>query len=262
VERFFGGFIPWQFRDIRLSRATDYTYLNGYRLAATRDTPVTPSYRYWPATHVDITYSKTALWLLTLERMRGWDPLRRALATYFQRFRFRHPRPEDFFTTLGQELGEDLTWFFEQVYAGSHVFDYAAERLDSGPVTSRGFVEPSPGAPLSFADTRDPQRFRTTVVVRRLGDGRFPVDVLVTFESGEQVRERWDGLGRWQSFRYEKPSRAVSVAVDPDRVLLLDVNYTNNSLTLRPRATEAADRWSLAWIVWLQDLLLNYAFFV
>jgi hypothetical protein len=50
--------------------------------------------------------------------------------------------------------------------------------------------------------------------------------------------------------------------VDPARVLLLDVNYTNNTLTLKPKAAEAADRWTLTWVVWLQDLLMNYAFFV
>ena len=45
--------------------------------------------------------------------------------------------------------------------------------------------------------------------------------VLITFENGEQVREKWDGQARWQPFEYLKPSRAVSVQVDPDRVLLL-----------------------------------------
>ena len=100
------------------------------------------------------------------------------------------------------------------------------------------------------------------MVVRRIGDARFPVDVLVTFENGEQARERWDGQARWQTYFYEKPTRAVSVQVDPDRVLLLDVNYTNNSITLRPKSREAADRWTLKWVVWLQDLLMNYAFFV
>ncbi len=61
---------------------------------------------------------------------------------------------------------------------------------------------------------------------------------------------------------YEKPTRAVSVQVDPERVLLLDVNYTNNSITLRPQAAEAADHWTLQWLVWAQDLLMNYSFFV
>jgi hypothetical protein len=57
-------------------------------------------------------------------------------------------------------------------------------------------------------------------------------------------------------------ARAVSAQVDPDRVLLLDVNYTNNGRTLRPRGAEAAAKWSLSWMLWLQDLLLTHAFFV
>ena len=58
----------------------------------------------------------------------------------------------------------------------------------------------------------------------------------VTFENGERVTERWDGRERWQRLRYNRPSRAVSAEVDPDRTLLLDVNRTNNSPTLRPRS--------------------------
>ena len=50
--------------------------------------------------------------------------------------------------------------------------------------------------------------------------------------------------------------------VDPERTLLLDVNYTNNSQTLQPQAGDAASKWSLTWMVWLQDLLLTWAFFV
>ncbi len=76
--------------------------------------------------------------------------------------------------------------------------------------------------------------FRTTVVVRRLEAGQYPVDVLTTFANGEQVREKWDGLARWQNFAYDKPYKAVSVQIDPERVLLLDTNYTNNSMTLAP----------------------------
>lgn len=262
VQRFFGGFVPWQFRDIRLSRATDYNYLNGYRDAARRDAPISPSYLYWPGTHADITYSKTALWLHTLERLVGWEKLRLALATYFQRFRFRHPLPDDFFRTMNEETGQDLNWFFEEAYATANVYDYAAERLDSVPVGTRGFDDGSLTEPPHFQDKTDQAQFHTTVVVRRIGEGHFPVDVLVTFENGEQVREKWDGQARWQPYEYVKPSKAVSVQVDPERVLLLDVNYTNNSITSKPKAAAAADRWSLAWLVWLQDLLMDYAFFV
>ena len=45
-------------------------------------------------------------------------------------------------------------------------------------------------------------------------------------------------------------------------MLLLDVNYTNNSQTLAPTADAASTKWMLKWMVWLQDLMLTYAFFV
>ncbi len=263
VERFFGGFVPWQFRDIPLSRATDGNGLNGYRRSAERDRPETPSYRYWPGTHADLTYSKTALWLHTLERHVGWDRFRQALATYFHRWRFRHPAPQDFFDAISEETGEDLTWFFDQVHRSSNTFDYAAERLDTGPATERGFFEGNgSGDDPAFGVRTTEGVFRTTAVVRRLGEAIFPVDVVVRFADGEAVRERWDGRERWHVYRYEGPARAVSLEVDPDRVLLLDVNYTNNSLTLAPQAEAAADRWTLHWLVWLQDLLLTWSFFV
>ncbi|MEZ5286354.1 MAG: hypothetical protein R2712_16400 [Vicinamibacterales bacterium] len=184
------------------------------------------------------------------------------LATYFHRYRFRHPHPNDFFEIVNQESGQDLTWFFDEVYRSANVFDYAVERVESAPISTRGYVEPAPGAPLEFSEAGEPSGYRTTVVVRRIGEARFPVDVLVRFDNGEEVRERWDGQARWQPFVYEKPARVESAQVDPDRVLLLDVDYTNNSVTLAPQADAAADRWTLKWMVWLQDLLMTYSFFV
>jgi hypothetical protein len=49
------------------------------------------------------------------------------------------------------------------------------------------------------------------------------------------------------------------VEVDPNHVLMLDVNYTNNSRTLDPRSGDASLKWSLTWMTWLQDLLITYA---
>jgi len=259
VERFFGGFIPWQFRDIPLDRATDGNGLNGYRPAAEWDEPSKPTFRYWPGTHAQITYSKTALWLHTLERLLGWDTLQRILATTFERWKFRHPRPEDFFAIANEVSGQDLTWFFDQVYRGSSVFDYGVERFVSERLMVRGLDE---GVPPTFRERSVDNTFRTTVVVRRLGEAFFPIDVLTTFENGEQVREKWDGRDRWRVYTYDRPVRARTVQVDPERVMLLDIDYTNNSRTLAPRADIAAHKWSLTWMVWLQDLLMTWAFFV
>ena len=263
AKRYFGGFIPWTFGDLRLSRATDGNRMAGYRTAARNDVQSTPTWRYWPGTHSAITYNKTALWLHTLERMLGWDVMQRILSTYFSRWAFKHPKPDDFFAVVNEVSGQDLTWFFDQVYRGAGAFDYGIELIRSEPAADRGFI--GDGSNRTFRRGEEGEaggRFRTVVVVRRHGDGVFPVDVRVVFENNQEKRWRWDGRDRWRAFEVEHASRAQYAEVDPDRVLLLDLNVTNNSATLQPLARGAARKWSLAWLIWLQDHLLTYGFFI
>jgi len=100
------------------------------------------------------------------------------------------------------------------------------------------------------------------VVARREGEATFPVEVVTTFEGGEQVTERWDGRERRAIYSYERPARAAQAQVDPRRVLLLDVNYTNNSHVANPRTDEASLKWSLTWLLWLQEQMITYGFFL
>jgi len=260
AKRYFGGFLPWVFEDLPLSRATDGNRLTGYRPAARSDFPSTPTWQYWPGTAGAISYNKTALWLHTLERMLGWDTLQRILSTYFTRHAFRHPGPEDFFAVANEVSGRDLTWFFDQVHRSANAFDYGVASFTSERPRERGYFGDA-DQPV-FAAGQSGDRYRTTVVVRRHAEGVFPVDVRVIFENSEEVRWQWDGRETWKLFEVEKNVRAVSAQVDPGRVLLLDLDYTNNSMSLAPRSAEAARKWSLAWLIWLQDQLLTYGFFI
>jgi hypothetical protein len=258
VQRFFGGFIPWQYRDVELQRATDTNYMNTFRRAASRDSLATPSYLLWPGTHQSFSYHKAALMLHTLERLHSWEVMRRVLSTFFDRWKFKHPTPEDFFDVLREVTGQDHKVFIEQVYSGSNEFDYAIERIASENIAWRGLTDNK----LAYEQQTLDKLYRTVVVARRLGSGHFPVDVLVTFTDGHQERERWDGMSRWQTFTFDRPARAVSAQIDPERVLLLDTDFTNNSRVLEPAGDQAATRWSLRWMVWLQDLFMTYAFLV
>jgi hypothetical protein len=111
----------------------------------------------------------------------------------------------------------------------------------------------------SLTTERDGDQYRTSVVVRRYGEALFPVDVVVTFRDGERVTEHWDGQDRWKLYTYDRPGPARTAQVDPARVLLVDVDYTNNSRTLEPKGAAAATKWSSAWMIWLQDCLLSWA---
>jgi hypothetical protein len=261
VQRFFGDFIPWQYRDIPLQRATDTNWMNTYRRAPDRDSISTPTAVLWPGTHQNMSYHKAALMLHTLERMHTWETMQKVLSIFFSRWKFKHPTPGDFFAVLNEVTGKDHKWFIEQVYASSNTFDYAIDRLSSEPIGSRGLLE-SPDGSLTFQEPKVEGQFRTTVVARRLAAGQFPVDVLVTFSNGEQARVPWNGQGRWQVFTFDRPAKAVSAQIDPERQLLLDTNYTNNSRTTEPATDRAATKWALRWMVWLQDLFMTAAFLV
>ena len=157
-----------------------------------------------------ITYNKTALWLNTLERMLGWATLQRVLSTYFARLAFKHPKPEDFFAVVNEVSGRDLTWFFDQVYRSSNVFDYGVDVFTSEPDRGHSTAAACSGTRRSYASRR---RWR-----RHL-PGRRP----------RHVREQRGGalaLGRARSLegvRDRRPVRARLAQVDPERVLLLDV---------------------------------------
>ena len=239
--RFFDDAVPWVFHDIAMPREIAGDRMAGYRTAARSDAQQTPSWRYAPVTGGAITYNKTALWLHTLERYLGWRRLQRGMSLFFTRSTFKHPTPEDFFSAINEGAGRDLTWYFDQVYRSSNAFDYAVGTLTTN---KRG------------------DAYHTEVMVQRRGEALFPVDVQVTFDDGSRVREHWDGRERWKLYTWDRSAAAVSAEVDPDSVLLLDVDRTNNSRTLAPKTAKAARQWTARWFLWLQDLVQTYAFFV
>lgn len=239
VERYFGGFMPFVFTDAPWSRAIDGNRLNAYRPVATADNQATPTWRYWPGSASQISYNKTALWLATLERHLGWDTMRRLLATHFARGAFRHPTPDEFFALANEVTGQDLTWFFDATVRSSASFDYAVAHVTNTPSA---------------------EGYESVVVVRRIQDGVFPVTVKRTYTDGSTNTATWDGKDRWTAISSRGASKLVRVEVDPDRILLLDLNYTNNSWTAAPYAPFTARKWSWRWMAWLQEVMLTYGF--
>ncbi len=262
VRRFFHGYVPVMIRGITLPRMTSGNGIDGYREAARSDVEATPSYKYFPATGYALSYNKTALWLSTLERTLGWDSLRNILSAFFQRWKFRHPGPEDFFAAANEVSGRDLSGFFSQVFYKAAVFDYAVESVASDEITTHGYRDGQDGPALAPKGPSGEKHYLTRVVVRRLEDGTLPVDVVLKFENGEEVRDTWDGQYLWKLYQVEKPAKLVYAVVDPERKLLLDVNYTNNSRLLAPKPEFALSKWASKWMTWLQDYMLTLSFLI
>ena len=168
----------------------------------------------------DITYGKTATMLISLETILGEQTLRKALHTYFMRYRFTHPTQEDFMRTVDEVSGRDLKWYWDQAVYGTQVLDYEVKRADSTPIN--WYDE-------NAKEKKGETVYETQVILHRKGDFIFPVEAEVKFDNGESTRERWDGKDRWVRYVYRKKAQVESVQIDPDHKVTLDRDYLNNS---------------------------------
>jgi hypothetical protein len=205
-------------------------------------------------------YQKAALMLLTLEKMLGKDVMSQIMRAYYDRWKFRHPTTRDFVAVAEEASGRDLGWFFGQFLWSPDKLDYGISSLRAREIMEPAGVfddqaEPAAAKP-SKAETAisTAKSYRNEVVAVRYGELTLPQEVLITFENGEKIRETWDGKGRWRRFVYVKATKVLSAVVDPDHKMILDVNYTNNSKTLRPEKAGILKA-SLGFMSWLQGIL-------
>jgi len=59
-----------------------------------------------------ISYIKTALWMHLLENTIGWDKLQLAVHNYFNKWKNKHPQPEDMQAAFEEATGTNLNAFF------------------------------------------------------------------------------------------------------------------------------------------------------
>ena len=193
----------------------------------------------------EVTYGKTTTVLYTLEKVIGEETLKRALRTYFIRYRFTHPTKEDFLKTVEEVSGQNLRWFYDQAVYGTSVLDYEVFRARSD--RPDWYLQKPP------EEKKGETMYRTMVVVHRSGDLIFPVAVLIKFDNGESVAEHWDGKDRWVRYTYDKKAKLVSAEVDPEHAVLLDKNFFNNSYVEKE---DTSAKWKIVnYWTWITQLL-------
>lgn len=246
---------------------SEYTGLQNPTIAPT----FARAWDYKAGGYASMTYSKTATFLTTLQRMLGDDVMDEVMKTYFDRWKFKHPCSKDFIAVvdevvhkrLGDKFGKNMDWFFDQVLYGTDVCDYKLGAIINQPVFGvRGLVD-SAGTKITPHEQYDPkkaQQYECKVLVTRLGEVKMPVDVLVHFSNDKEVREHWDGQNRWKEFTYTGPERIVWAKVDPDNVLAIDVNVNNNSMTEEP-VTQPIWKYTVKFLYWMQNVLQYSALF-
>ncbi|MBS1604200.1 MAG: M1 family peptidase, partial [Bacteroidetes bacterium] len=177
-----------------------------------------------------MTYFKPALGLVLLrEHILGPDRFDYAFRQYIRNWAYRHPGPYDFFRTMDNEAGEDLSWFWRGWFLHNWSLDLAVQSVQaSGGALSFGA---QPGASASDAATSAPgAQPGVDVTIANLGQMAMPATLELVWQDGTRERitlpvETWLQSGK-RTLHF--PAGLVSVIIDPDKVLP-DINRANNS---------------------------------
>jgi hypothetical protein len=225
------------------------------------DTSVQPAWSYAFGAYGFYSYQKPEIVLRTLENDLGEQTMARVMRTFQERWRFRHPSSDDFFAVADEVAGRNLDEYFKQTIRGSGILDY-----EVGSATSVKIDQPlgvfDRDAKRTTVDVRSrqstgamaPEMYATTVIVRRRGEVVFPVEVAFKFAGKPPERQTWDGRARWKKYQFTRPQRLEWVDIDPDRKVILDADWLNNSYRL-DRDNRAATKWAGAWMFFVQNLL-------
>jgi hypothetical protein len=90
------------------------------------DQPVDlPAAGYTQINYGTIVYGKTAGILQYLYFYLGKDEFNRIMHIYFERWKFKHPMPEDLKNLFEQEAKKDVSWFFKDLLFTDKKMDYA-----------------------------------------------------------------------------------------------------------------------------------------
>ncbi|HWV72183.1 MAG TPA: M1 family metallopeptidase [Pseudosphingobacterium sp.] len=159
-----------------------------------------------------LAYRKPQLGLTILrEQILGEERFDRAFRQYINYWAYKHPTPYDFFHTMENVAGENLSWFWRSWFQQSWKLDQA--------ITDVSYVDGDPGK-------------GAIITVANLEKMPMPLIVEATTASGGKERiklpvEIWE---RNNSFVFTLPTTEAlkSVVIDPEKVFP-DINPSNNS---------------------------------
>ena len=131
-----------------------------------------------------------------------------AFKTYIQRWAFKHPTPWDFFKTMDNAAGEDLSWFWKAWYIENYKLDQ------------------------SILSVKDEKGNGAVVTIGNLEQMAMPV--VIEYETTTGAKERiklpveiWNNTSVWK-VKLPTKDPVTRITIDPDKAFP-DVNFQNNT---------------------------------
>ena len=225
----------------------------------------------------ELSYSKPVTWLQTLEGLVGKETMTQIMKTYFEKWKFKHPSGRDFIAVVNEvvcekhpdEFPNGMDWFFEQVLYSAEMCDYKVANISNHLVKRPiGLFDTESGDKnyVSEADQQKalentPKEYYSAVHLYRLGGIKLPTKILIRFDDGSEVLEKWDGEARFHRLTYNSEKQIVSAHIDPQNEIPIDANFLNNSLVL-DLDTSPLLKWATKALFWMQNTMQILVSFV
>ncbi len=158
-----------------------------------------------------LAYFKPAFGLVLLrEVILGHDRFDYAFKKYIERWAYKHPAPDDFFRTIDNEAGEDLSWFWKEWFQNNWQLDMAVQ---------------------SVAYTNNDAKNGVDITLANLQKMAMPFTLEVVFADGSKQDlqlpvETWM-QSNLHTIHLSTTQNIQSVTTDPDN-MLPDSNRKNN----------------------------------
>jgi len=219
------------------------------------------------------SYSRPAVTLRHMGNIFGPETFHRAMRQFFQTWRFRHPTTTDFEQIMQEATEEDISWFLDQAFHTEKGLDYRVRTAKSRKAKDREGWFWEDGVQVLYGKDHDHRRddhedeseddaigehedagdsdeengdedeedtiYRTEVVIERRGEFKHPVTIELVFDDDERIRHQWHGQDKWIKIVENRPAKLLWAEVDPDHLMVLDVDPLNNSYRLEQDSTPA-----------------------
>ena len=157
-------------------------------------------------------YSKPGYALTLLrEQILGQDRFDYAFKKYIRDWKFKHPSPFDFFRSIENGAGEDLSWFWRGMFLENYNLDQAISKVDY---------------------INNDAKNGALITIENLDQLAMPVIIEYTTKSGKTERkslpvEIWQNNASWK-VRLNTTEELQKVVIDPDHSFP-DMNSANNT---------------------------------
>ncbi len=171
----------------------------------------------------NVGYEKPAAVLLALrDHVVGREAMDAAMREYVRRWSFKHPTPGDFFRTVENVTGRDLSWFWREFFYTTAMLDIGVDSVENR-VTQVAVAGSGPGEVTA-----------AVVLLHRHSAVVFPVVMRLKFDDGSTQDvalpvDIWArGEGETYAARVPVAKRVTGVRLWPNRTALPDVDPRND----------------------------------